>query len=407
MARQGFKLSAKKVENLSKVGWHSDGNGLYLRVTSTGKKWVFVFFIDGKRKELGLGTPLTVSLEKVREEADKARKQVKEGKNPIEERELIKQERLIENAMPSFGDIADKYLMTKQAEFRNEKHIAQWKMTLNEYAKPIRNKPVNLIDTDDILSVLKPIWLEKPETASRLRGRLEKVLDAAKAQGFRTGENPAFWRGHLEFSLAKRQKLTRGHHAALPFDDVPKLIEKLHAKPSLSALGLELCILTATRTGEILNMEWSEIDLEKALWLIPAKRMKMGKEHRVPLTQRCLLILETIYLFTGAEREGYVFKGARQGRPLSGMALAMCLRGYDDKVTVHGFRSSFRDWAGEVSHFSREVAEAALAHSIGDATERAYRRGDALEKRRELMKEWESHCLPKPSTDNVLEFKRA
>jgi integrase len=277
-------------------------------------------------------------------------------------------------------------------------------MTLGVYAAPMRRKPVDTVSTEDVLGVLKPIWTEKPETASRLRGRIEVVLDAARAAGHRTGENPARWKGHLAQLLSKRQKLTRGHHAALPYAEVPDFVARLHEQTGLAALALEFTILTAARSGEALGAKWSEIDFDEKLWTVPAARMKGSREHRVPLSSRALAALaQTRKLQTN----DYVFPGQKRGRPLSGMSMEMLLRRMKvEDVTVHGFRSSFRDWAGDKTSFPREVAEAALAHAIGDETEAAYRRSDALVKRRKLMEAWAAYCEPKATDEKVTPLRR-
>jgi len=259
-------------------------------------------------------------------------------------------------------------------------------MTLTNYAAPLRSKPINEIGTDDVLGVLTPLWQSKSETTSRLRGRIERVLDAARAKGLRSGENPARWRGHLDHLLPKRHKLTRGHHAAMPYVDVPAFMVDLRGREAVAALALEFLILTAARSSEVMGAVWSEIDRDAKIWTIPASRMKAGREHRVPLTAQALAILDGIEKVRTSD---YVFPGQKCGRPLSVLALAMRLRRMKvENATVHGFRSSFWDWAGERTAFPREVAEAALAHVVGDETERAYRRGDALEKRRKLMEAW-------------------
>ena len=269
-------------------------------------------------------------------------------------------------------------------------------MTFTEYAASIRDRAVCDIDTHDVMSVLKPIWSSKPETAARLRSWIERVLDAAKVKGFRTGENPARLRGHLDHLLPRRSKLSRGHHAALPYDDVPAFVGRLRATPSMAALALEFTILTAARTGDTLGAQWDETDFEARLWTIPAERMKATREHRVPLVQRAIGILREIKSTEHLEPiSKFVFRGHRPGKPLSNMSMVMLLRRMEvTNATVHGFRSSFRDWCGNETNFPREVAEAALAHVTGNATEQAYRRSDALEKRRKLMEAWEKHCGP-------------
>ena len=385
------RLTARKVETLSTAGVYLDGEGLRLKVDATGgKRWIYRYRFDGKDREIGLGgyraragePPVTLAA--AREAARKARALVAVGRDP-------KHENRAERRIPTFGEAADAFLAAHCANWRSPVHRAQWTMTLRDYASPIRDLRVDRIETADVLRVLKPLWRERPETASRLRARIERVLSAAKAQGFRTGENPAAWRGHLDHLLPARHKLTRGHHAALPFDSVPTFIERLREFDTIGALALEFTILTAARTGEVIGATWYEIDTDAAIWTVPAARAKTGAEHRVPLSERALVILEAARQL-GSE---YVFPGGKPNRPLSNMALAMMMRRMGVAATVHGFRSAFRDWAGEVSTFPREIAEAALAHIVGNATERAYRRGDALEKRRLMMAAWANYCEPR------------
>jgi integrase len=386
------KLTARKVET-AKRGKYSDGGNLYLIVSETGaRKWVLRFTWRGRPKEMGLGSAASVPLADAREKAASARRKIAQGLNPIDERKR-------DGGIPTFGEMADDVRETLSAGFRNEKHKAQWKSTLETYTAPLRAKPVDTIATDDVLAVLKPIWTTKAETASRVRGRIEKVLDAAKAKGFREGENPARWRGHLDHLLPRPSKLARGHHAALPYEDVAAFIAKLREREATSALALELCILTAARSGEILGMRWSEVDLNRKIWTVPADRMKAGREHRVPLSSRAIAILRQLEKLKAGE---FVFAGRARNKPLSNMAMEMVLRRMKIKsATVHGFRSSFRDWAGNVSNFPREITETALAHVIGDKAEQAYRRSDALEKRRKLMEAWANYCEPK-DTGNVI-----
>jgi integrase len=376
-------LTARKVAT-AKPGKYSDGGNLYLIVSESGaKKWVLRFTWRRCAKEMGLGGAANVSLADARETASAARRKIAQGLNPIDERKR-------DGGIPTFGEMADEVRESLSAGFRNEKHKAQWKSTLETYAAPLRAKPVNIIATDDVLAVLKPIWTIKAETASRVRGRVEKVLDAAKAKGFREGENPARWRGHLDHLLPRPSKLSRGHHAAMPYEEVAAFIAKLRARENTSALALELCILTAARSGEILGMRWSEVDFDKKIWTVPAARMKAAREHRVPLSLRAIVILRKIENLKAGE---IVFPGQAHNKPLSNMAMEMVLRRMKiDNATVHGFRSSFRDWAGNISNAPREVVETALAHVIGDKAEQAYRRSDALEKRRKLMEAWAAYC---------------
>jgi integrase len=339
----------------------------------------------GNPKEMGLGSTSGVTLADARDKAAAARRLIAQGINPIDERKQ-------KTGIPTFGEVADEVRQSLSAGFRNEKHKAQWKSTLETFGAPLRAKPVDTIATDDMLAVLKPIWTTKAETASRVRGRIEKILDAAKAKGFRNGENPARWRGHLDHLLPRQSKLARGHHAAMPYEDVAAFIAKLRTREATAALALELCILTAARSGEILGMRWSEIGFDNKIWTVPANRMKAGREHRVPLSSPAIAILRHLERMKIGD---FVFPGQARDKPLSNMAMEMMLRRMKvDHATVHGFRSSFRDWAGNVSNFPRELIETALAHVIGDKAEQAYRRSDALEKRRLLMDEWAAYCSP-------------
>ena len=397
MARQLNRLSPRKVATLSKPGRHADGGGLYLVVgPGRSRRWVFLFRWGGKLKEMGLGGLSSVPLAEARRRAEEARRVLANRRNPIIDRRAEEAKRA---AATTFGAFADALLPEILHGFRNQKHAAQWAMTLRTYAGPIRDKSLDEISTDDVLSVLKPIWQTKSETASRVRGRIERVLDAAKAKGLRSGDNPARWRGHLANLLPRRHKLARGHLAAMAYPDVPIFLERLRLVQGLSALALEFCVLAAARSGEVLGARWAEIDRNARVWTIPAQRMKAGREHRVPLTDRMLAILDQAETVRTSD---FVFPGQKRGRPLSVMALEMVLRRMKvENATVHGFRSAFRDWAGEATTFPREVAEAALAHTVGDSTERAYRRGDALEKRRKLIEAWETYCGRKASGNVV------
>ena len=404
MARAVKRLSARTVATATKPGRHADGDGLYLVVDASGaKRWLFLFRWQTKLKEMGLGGLSTVSLAEARELAADARRILKGSQNPIEHRRAARAE---PEAVVTFGAFADQVVADLSHGFRNEKHRAQWTSTLNTYAGALRPMPVDAIGTTEVLAALTPIWRTKAETASRVRGRIERVLDAAKAKGLRTGENPARWRGHLDKLLPARHRLTRGHHAAMPFADVPAFIVELRTREAVAAMALEFTILNASRSGEVFGARWTEIDRTARVWTIPAERMKAGLEHRVPLTDRALAILDRAETIRTSE---YVFPGQKRGRPLSIMAMEMQLRRMKAPVTVHGFRSSFRDWAGERTSFPRDVAEMALAHVVGDATERAYRRGDALEKRRSLMQAWSAFVGKGKPTDtrtNVVELQR-
>ncbi len=391
------RFSAKEVERLKTPGRHSDGGGLYLAIDDNGRRrWVFMYVRRGRRVELGLGGGRDLLLAAARTEATALRAMLASGEDPKAAR--AKEE------VPTFGECADAYVETMQPSWRNPKHAAQWTMTLKTYAKLIRNHPVDEITTQDILDILQPLWKRVPETAKRFRGRIENVLDAAKAKGQRSGENPARWRGHLDQLLPKRQQLTRGHHVALPYEGVPAFMEELRTRTAVAARALEFTILTACRTSEVLGAKWDEIDLEKCVWTIPANRMKAAREHRVPLSQRCLEILQGMQpegeenqeqdqrQNRARDKKGFVFPSPRAAKPLSTMAMAMLLRRMKSEVTVHGFRSSFRDWASETTGFPHEVCEMALAHTITNKAEAAYRRGDLFEKRRKLMAAWANYC---------------
>jgi integrase len=343
--------------------------------------------IAGKRREMGLGSLRDVPLAKARQRAAEARRLLVDGLDPLASREKPKG--------MTFGAAADALIESMSSSWRNAKHRAQWTMTLTVYCEPLRLKPVAEIGTEDVLKVLKPMWTTTPETASRLRGRIERVLDFARARGQRSGENPARWRGHLDAILPRRAKHTRGHHRAMPFDEVPAFMAALRERVGIAPRALEFTVLTAARSGEVLGARWSEFDLEARVWTVPASRTKAGREHRVPLSPRAVEMLRGMEQMRVSE---FVFPGAKGGRPLSAInTLETVLRRMKVDVTVHGFRSAFRDWAGERTTFPREVAEAALAHLVGDAVERAYRRGDALEKRRRLMDAWAAFCEPKGS----------
>lgn len=392
MAKVLNRLSARGVEAIKTIGLHPDGGGLYLSTKNGGRRWVFIFRWNGKRKDMGLGSARDVSLARARQLAEEARAALAAGVNPIDSR---KRERSAARATQlTFGVFSETYIASVEAGWKNEVHRQQWRNSLRDHAKALKNMPIGEIDTDDVLAVLRPVWLDKPETASRVRGRIEKILDAAKVLGHRPRDsmNPAAWRGHLALLLPKQPKLTRGNHAALPFVDAPAFMQLLRQRPALSARCLEFTILTAARSGEALGATWGEIDLAKATWTVPAERMKAGVEHVVPLSEPATKLLKAIQP-TNAAPSSKVF--AVGGAARSNMAMSMLLRrmGRQD-ITVHGFRSTFRDWAGDATDFPREVVEAALAHTIQNKAERAYRRGSAIEKRRALMIAWADYLMP-------------
>lgn len=391
MAGKLHKLSARTVSAVDKPGRHADGGNLYLNVTKTGaKSWVFMFKLAGRQREMGLGSVRDVPLVRARELASEARQAIADGKDPLAARKAVE--------VLTFGEVADVHIETMRPAWRNAKHAYQWTMSLTKYAKPLREMPVATVDTAAVLACLQLIWTRVPETAERLRGRIESVLDAAKAKGLRSGENPARWRGHLDQLLPRRQRLSRGHHEAMPFSEVPAFMAKLRAAPGLSARALEMTVLTAARSGEVLGARWSEFDLAAAVWTVPAERMKAGREHRVPLPPPAVTLLRELEaLKTGL----LVFPSTKRDKPLSNMAMNMLLRRLKVDVTTHGFRSSFRDWASETTGFPHEVCEMALAHVIANKAEAAYRRGDLFEKRRKLMEAWAGFCATPPGGNVV------
>jgi len=386
MPRVTNGLSARAIETLQRAGRHSDGGGLYLFISEGGRRrWIFRYTRQGRTVEMGLGAAgkRGVSLAIARQLAANARAALAQQVDPLEAKRAATRASV---AMPTFGEVADGYIELMRPSWRNAKHAWQWGQTLVSFAGPIRGLPVNEVETGAVLSVLKPIWEKKSETAQRLRGRIERILDHAKARGLRSGENPARWRGHLDQFLPKRQRLTRGHLPALPYDEVPAFGSKLRGRDATTARLLEFTILTAVRSGEARSTKWREINLEKAVWTVPAERMKGGREHRVPLSPRAIEIIDGM---RGIGTGDYVFPASRGDRPMSNMAmLALLKRMGRSDITVHGFRSAFRDWAAETTEFPHEVCEMALAHAIANKVEAAYRRGDLFEKRRELMDAW-------------------
>lgn len=396
MPRTLNRLSARTVATITKPGRHADGGRLYLNVSTGGaKSWVFMWERDGRQREMGLGSVTDVPLALAREFAQTARQQLAAGLDPIEERRK-------QRAMPTFGEVADKLVAELAPGWRNKKHAYQWRLSLEVEAKPLRSIAVDQVTTADVLKVLQPIWTTKAETAGRVRNRIEKVLDAAKARGYRSGDNPARWRGHLENLLPKRPRLQRGHHKAMPIDDVPELMPRLRAASGSSARALEFLIYTAARSGEVIGATWGEIDLKAKLWTVPAERMKAGKVHEVPLSPQALEVLSLAR--TNAPMPTDLIFPSKGGKAMSNMALLSLTRRLGLDCTPHGFRSTFRDWAGDRTSFPREVVEHALAHQVGDEVERAYRRGSALAKRAELMGAWANFLA---GTDNVVSFAKA
>jgi integrase len=373
------RLNARSVAALADPGLYADGQGLYLKI-GKGRRWVFIFQWRGKRREMGLGSAGEVSLADARLAASEARSSVRRGVDPIEKRD----EQAV--SVATFGSVADAYVKAKESGWRNAKHRQQWTNSLATHATRLRDLPVAEVTTDDVLAVLKPIWTTMPETASRVRGRIENVLDAAKAQRLRTGENPAAWRGNLVHLLPKRGKLTRGHQRALGYDGAPVFWAALQQRSGVAAQALQFTILTATRTSEALGATWNEVDLDAAVWTVPAERTKTADQLRVPLSDAALEVLSAVRPLG----DTFIFPSPRN-LSLSTGAMSALLKRMKVDATVHGFRSTFRDWAGDRTAYSREVVEAALGHRVGSAVERAYRRGDALAKRASLMADWANY----------------
>lgn len=404
-------LTVKTVDKLvrhGEPGLTNDGAGLYLKVGRSGAaSWIYRFKLDGKSRDMGLGALSHCALPDARRLASDARALVKSGIDPINARNESNIGVASEPAVAvTFQQAAEEYVEAHKAGWKSAKHAQQWTNTLTTYAYPkMAEKAVCDIDTDDVLDVLRPIWLSKAETASRVRNRIELVLDAAKARNLRQGENPARWRGHLDKLLAKRKVTDKCNHAALPWTEIPRFYAALCECNDLSSLAIRLTVLCAVRTNETLGARWSEFDLDEALWSIPAARMKRSKVHRVPLSEEAVRVLKQLQ---AQQKNAYVFPGMKDNKPLSNLAMLMKLRRMDASsintggcgwrntagqvITMHGFRSSFRDWAAEATSFQNIVPEMALAHSIGNAAEAAYRRGDLLEKRRELMSLWAAYC---------------
>ena len=390
------RLTALKVLKVRKPGMYADGAGLYLQVSGDGetnvaKSWIYRFTLRGRAREMGLGSFATFGLAEARAKATECRRQTYEGIDPIEARRSVRAKAEFDAAKSlTFKQCAEQYIAAHRAGWRNAKHAAQWSTTIKTYADPvIGSLSVQGVDTALVMKIVEPLWSKKPETASRLRGRIEAVLDWAAVRGYRGGENPARWRGHLDKLLPARAKVRKvKHHAALPFDELPEFMAALRTQEGVSARALEFLILTVARTGEVIGALPHEI--KDNVWTVPARRMKGGKEHRVPLSAPTVTIVDKMRDEYGGE---FLFPGGKRAKPLSNMAmLALLDRMGRSDLTAHGFRSTFRDWAAERTNHANEVVEMALAHAIDNKVEAAYRRGDLLEKRRLLMLDWATYC---------------
>lgn len=410
MPKKAKELGPLDVKRLVEPGLHAVGGvaGLHLQILpSGGRSWVLRIVIGGKRREVGLGGFPDVPLALAREKAREVREAVQQGRDPIAERAAARSALAAQRgAEITFDECAEKFISAKSAEWKNAKHVAQWSATLTTYASPVvGTMQVRDIELSHIVKILEKddFWTTKTETASRVRGRIEAVLDWATVRGYRKGENPARWKGHLDKVLAAPKKVQKvEHHAALPVDEIGAFMRDLRERDGIAARALEVLILTAARSGEVRGMTWGEINLDEAVWIVPAERMKAKREHRVPLSSRVIEVLRSMPVVAG----GLVFPGMREGSPLSDMTLTAVLKrmGRAD-LTAHGFRSSFRDWAAERTNYPREVAEMALAHTIGDKVEAAYRRGDLFEKRRRMMEDWSRFCDTVQTTGAVVPIR--
>jgi integrase len=408
MARQIERLSALAVSRAKQPGMYADGRGLYLQVTSSGaQSWVYRFMLSGRVRDMGLGPVNVVSLSEARARASQCRRLRLDGIDPIEARKAERTRAQLDAAKSlTFDECSRQYIEAHKAGWRSGKHALQWTSTLATYVGPVFGSlPVQSIDVGLVMRCLEPIWATKPETAGRVRGRVEAILDWATVRSYRQGENPARWRGHLESLLPRRSKVARvEHHPALAYAEVGEFMAKLRGQEGIAAWALEFVILTAARTGEVIGARWDEIDLSKATWTIPANRMKGGREHRVPLSDAAVAIIEAMKAIPHGD---FVFPGMRAGKPLSNMAILVLLRRMKrDDLTAHGFRSSFRDWAAEQSAFPSEVVEMALAHAVGSKVEAAYRRGDLYQKRQRLMDEWAGYCSAPTKAGQVVPMRR-
>lgn len=414
MARGINKLSAMMVNKIAVAGMYGDGAGLYLLVSpSLSKSWIFRYTMEGKQREMGLGALHTISLAEARALALEARKLIQQGVCPLSEKKRLRARKKLDDAKTKlFKDCAVAYIQSHKKGWKNAKHLYQWERTLEMYVYPVLGElAVADISTELVIRCLEPIWSEKSETATRVRQRIEVVWDWAKVMGYCVGENPARWRGHLDHLLPARRKVAMvKHHEALPYALMAVFMERLRGVNTVGAKALELAILTASRTGEVIGARWDEFNLDEKLWIIPPERMKAKREHRVALSSDAVALLEQLAAHkTGA----FLFSSPHADKPISNMTMMMAkrriftsaalpekLKGFED-ITPHGFRSTFRDWVSEATNYPSDMAEMALAHTLTNKVEAAYRRGDALEKRRQMMEDWAKWC----AGCEILDFK--
>jgi len=412
MARLIQQLTEAKIRALTNVGLHHDGAGLYLQIRPGGaRSWIYRYRLNSRTRDMGLGALVDVSLVKARDKAGAARALVNDGIDPIEHTraQAIVPAAPKRNSSPTFEEVAESYMADRLKRLRSEVHRHQWRQTLVDYAYPIIGQmPVNEIETNDVLAVLKPIWETKCETAARLRGRIERILARATVEGHRNGANPASWRGHLQEALPARSEVQPVQHfRAMEFRDLPAFMTELCQIDTVGAVALRFLILTAARSGEVLGAQWSEIDWTEKTWTVPAIRAKTNRDHVIPLSTGALAALREVEPLCGVSGD-FVFPGSKGGGLWPMTLLFLLQRRMNRAVTVHGFRSSFRDWCGDEADIPRELAEQSLAHTIRDTTERAYRRKTAVERRRKVMQAWCDYCLPPAPTEvvNIEEVRR-
>jgi len=395
------RLSATKVTSLTERGYYADGGGLYFRVSKFNtRSWAFRYTRAGKPREMGLGAFPDVILKEARDRAAEARKLLRDDIDPIDQRQAARSTMIaVREAALTFEQCAAAYITVKEHEWKNTKHAAQWRSTLASHAYPVIGSVlINHVEQAHILKILEPLWTTKTETASRLRGRIESVLNYATARGYRKGDNPARWRGHLDKLLATPSKVAKvEHHAALPYSEIGGFVVELRQQAGMGARALEFAILTAARSGEVRGATLAEVDLDAAVWTIPAERMKAGREHRIPLSDAAVELLRAL---PRIDKSKLLFPNTK-GSELSDMTLTAVLRRMARPVTAHGFRSTFRDWAGETTAYPREVIEHALSHQLKDKAEAAYARGTLFDKRRRLMADWAKYCDTVATTASV------
>jgi integrase len=409
MAKTVKRLKDMQIRRLSKPGSYPDGEGLYLQVRTSGAKdWFYRYEVDGKGRKRGLGSYPTISLEQARDDALECRQLRQQGIDPVDYAKAQRQKEALDEAKSfTFKECALAYINSHQQGWKNRKHESQWRNTLDTYAYPtIGDIGVQDIDIGLVLDVLEPIWYEKTETASRVRQRIENILDWATVKQYRSGDNPALWRGRLDKLLPKRVKVQKPvHFPAMDYRELPGYFQALRKRDSVATRALAFTILTAARNGEARAVTSDELDLKGKVWTIPDNRMKADREHRVPLSAEALKIIKEMEPFK-RHTDHFIFPGQAHAKPISEASLLKIVKQQDKTLTVHGFRSTFRDWCAEQTSFPREVAEAALAHSIRDKTEAAYQRGDLFEKRRRLMDQWMQYCLKGKGKAKVVPIRK-